>query len=87
MMSKHLGQLIEVFGWHRHPYMSQLKRSYRLPIGEFEFSNDQYHWLNNCLKDTLLTFNSSIPEPLCQGIMLKLLQYQRFLESVMYGQT
>lgn len=30
-MSKHLGQLVEVFGWHRHPYMGQLKSHYRLP--------------------------------------------------------
>lgn len=31
LMSKHLGQLVEVFGWHRHPYMGQLKSHYRLP--------------------------------------------------------
>ena len=31
LMSKHLGQLVEVFGWHRHPYMRQLKSNYRLP--------------------------------------------------------
>jgi hypothetical protein len=35
MMSKHLGQLVEVFGWQDHPYMAQLKRSYCLPGGEF----------------------------------------------------
>lgn len=80
MISQHLGQLVEVLGWHKQVHMNRLKDKYLLPEGQFQFSCDQYHWLNNCLKDTILLTSS-------QGLLLKLLHYQRLLECFMYGST
>ena len=53
LLSQHLTQLVEVFQWKNHPELLSMTRPYPLYQEQFHFSSDEYHWLNNCLKDTI----------------------------------
>jgi len=52
-MSRHLGKLIDVFEWNKQKAMAQLSYDYDIPRGGDHWESDEYHWLNNCLKDTI----------------------------------
>jgi len=65
--------------------MVKLIAQFRLHRGEFLFTTDHYHWLNNCLKDTIATIYSAINDGCAVGLLYKLMQYQIMIESILYN--
>jgi hypothetical protein len=65
--------------------MVKLIAQFRLHQGEFLFTTDHYHWLNNCLKDTIATIYSAINDGCAVGLLYKLMQYQIMIESILYN--
>lgn len=65
--------------------MVKLVAQFELHHGEFLFNNDHYHWLNNCLKDTIANIYSTIKDGCAVGLLYKLMQYQIIIESILYN--
>ncbi len=65
--------------------MAKLITQFQLYQGEFLFNTDHYHWLNNCLKDSIANKYSTINEGCAVCLLYKLIHYQIIIEIILYN--
>ena len=59
-MIRHLNSLTKLFDWDNQTALAAVKKLYNLPSENPNFESDDYYWLNNCLKDTILVLSSKL---------------------------